>query len=372
MDVARITRPPSQDAMPISLPVAAPHHGALQTVILSEPGATFTSDSAAVLWGLARGQKWCSAGRRPYADVWRRIWEPFRDIVEEAHIDSVTKCTAHLSTAEQAKLGRNRPRHGGRQRTGRRADQGGERLKTLSKLYCATCTKQPSRQAGPSSAISGAFNLQTKGPEPRPDVVTTSSGMERKRRAMEARGPDSGASAEAGTQGKAMVLQSVWQACKRWWRRRQSWLALNAWGHPANTLGEQARHQCRHLTWTGRFVWCCRCGAIAAKFEEKLGEPRVGATEVSRVCAECARSMRLLSRGWYPKENRFLGSSKLFTAQAWARWRQSYQGEQLGESWAGPSSSKAVDRLRAAEAQPADPVDKKREIKWCWTLWCAR
>ena len=50
------------------------------------------------------GPKWCTAARRPDADVWRRIWECFRDIGDEAHIDSVTTCKAHLSKAEQAKL----------------------------------------------------------------------------------------------------------------------------------------------------------------------------------------------------------------------------------------------------------------------------
>ena len=96
-------------AMPISLPVQrrimrAELWASLQSIILSEPGATFISDCAAVLRGLERGQKWCSAARTPHADVWRRIWERFRDIGEEAHIDSVTKCKAHLCKAEQAKL----------------------------------------------------------------------------------------------------------------------------------------------------------------------------------------------------------------------------------------------------------------------------
>ena len=43
------------------------------------------------------GQMWCSAGRGPHADVWRRRWECVLDTGEEAHTDSVTKCRAHLS-----------------------------------------------------------------------------------------------------------------------------------------------------------------------------------------------------------------------------------------------------------------------------------
>ena len=36
--------------------------------------------------------------------MWGRVWECFRDIGDEAHIDSVTTCNAHLSKSEQAKL----------------------------------------------------------------------------------------------------------------------------------------------------------------------------------------------------------------------------------------------------------------------------
>ena len=96
-------------AMPISLPVQrrilwAELWSLWQAIILSEPGATFVSDGATVLRGLERGPKWCTAARRPHADVRRRNWECFQDIGDQAHIDSVTKCKAHLSKSEQAKL----------------------------------------------------------------------------------------------------------------------------------------------------------------------------------------------------------------------------------------------------------------------------
>ena len=76
----------------------------LQAPSLSEPGASFISDCAAVLRGIARGEKWCTAGRRPHADVWREIWQRFRYIGKEAQVDSVLKCKAHLTKAEWAKL----------------------------------------------------------------------------------------------------------------------------------------------------------------------------------------------------------------------------------------------------------------------------
>ena len=70
-------------AMPISLAVQrrilrAELWALWQAIILSEPGATFVSDCATVLRGLERGPKWCTAARRPHADVWRRIWDEAR------------------------------------------------------------------------------------------------------------------------------------------------------------------------------------------------------------------------------------------------------------------------------------------------------
>ena len=55
--------------------------------------------------------------------MWRRIWDCFRDIGDEAHVDCVTKCKAHLSKAERAKLGE----------TGRFMAAGNERADELAK-----------------------------------------------------------------------------------------------------------------------------------------------------------------------------------------------------------------------------------------------
>ena len=81
--------------------------------------------------------------------------------------------------------------------------------------------------------------------------------------------------------------------------------------------------------------------------------------------------MAWLSSGWHPKENRYLGSPKLFTKQAWARWQQSYQGDNCDRAGLA-ELRQAVIRLRTAEAQATNPDDKKHlllktgEIKWCW------
>ena len=52
---------------------------------------------------------------------------------------------------------------------------------------------------------------------------------------------------------------------------------------------------------TGDFGWCCRCGARVMKSREKLLKPCV---EMPRT-PEHVPSIRLLSRGWRPKEERF-------------------------------------------------------------------
>ena len=142
-------------AMPISLPVQrrilrAELWALWQAIILSEPGATFVSDCATVPRGLERGPKWCTAARRPHADVWRRIWDCFLDIGDEAHIDSVTKCKAHLSKAERAQL----------DETGRFLTAGNEladelakreRVMTPSNPCCATRTWERWKRARQTS-----------------------------------------------------------------------------------------------------------------------------------------------------------------------------------------------------------------------------
>ena len=125
-------------------------------------------------------------------------------------------------------------------------------------------------------------------------------------------------------------------------------------GHPATALGQHARPQCHLLAQTGSYVWCCTCGARAAKFAKKLGEPCVGHPRSQ----EYARSIRLLSSFWHPKENRYLGSPKLCTKQAWTRWQQSYQGDNCDRAGSF-ELRQAVIRLRRAEAQPTNPDDKE-------------
>ena len=118
-----------------------------------EPGATFISDCAAVLRGLERGPMWCSAARRPHADVWKRIWECFQVIGEEAHIDAVTKCTCpSQSKPNWTMLAPSRPQ----EMSGQTSWPKKERSKTPSSRSCTIRTKRPSKRGKPSSATSGA------------------------------------------------------------------------------------------------------------------------------------------------------------------------------------------------------------------------
>ena len=136
--------------------------------------------------------------------------------------------------------------------------------------------------------------------------------------------------------------------------RNQNWHAQNVLGILRQHWDSTQDHSVTSWLRLAAYVWCCRCGARAAKFAKKLGEPCVGHPRSQ----EYARSIRLLSSGWHPKENRFLGTPKLFTKQAWARWRRSYQGDNCDRAGLA-ELRQAVIRLRTAEVQPTNPDDKK-------------
>ena len=165
-------------------PSAAPYLasgivGSVAAITLSELGATFVSDCATVLRGLERGPKWCTAARRPHADAWRRIWDSFRDIGEEAHVDSVAKCKAHLSKAERAKL----------DETGRFLVAGNERADELAKEGARDDSFQSILHDTYKGAVEtckaiigyiGSFILQAKGGERWPDVAAPPLGWDEK------------------------------------------------------------------------------------------------------------------------------------------------------------------------------------------------
>ena len=340
-------------AMPISLPVQrrimrAELWALLQALILS-----------------TRGEKWCTAGRRPHADVWRGIWQRFRDIEEEAHVDSVTKCKAHLTKAERAKLSDE----------GRLTAAGNEWADRLAKdetgddsFQAVLCDwyKTAARTCTGIITYIGNFILRAKTGDRWPDVTPPPQEWHEKDERWKRVKP---------TLARAHLLVRIgkqWccDSCGRHASDGPSKAKLartECIGHPAVVLGGEARPQLHLLVQTGSFVWCCRCGARAAKFAKKLGEPCLGRPRSQ----EYARSIRLLSSGWHPKENRFLGSPKLFTMQTWSRWRLDHQGVHLAK--AGRSELRqAVDRLREARAQPSMPDERKHllvatgQIKWCW------
>ena len=197
------------------------------------------------------------------------------------------------------------------------------RERTRSKLCCATGPKRRSRQAESSSATSETSSFvrrdETDG---RSSFCHPRNGVTKNERWKHL---------EPTLARSHLLVRNGGQWCCETCGRYASDGASKAKlartecvGHPAVTLGEH-KPQRHPLVQTGSFVWCCKCGARAAKFAKKLGEPCLGRPRSQ----EYARSIRFLSNGWHPNENPFLGSPKLFTAQAWARWRQSYHATKL-------------------------------------------
>ena len=124
-------------------------------------------------------------------------------------------------------------------------------------------------------------------------------------------------------------------------------------GHPAVTLGDEARPQLHLLVQMGNFVWCCVCEARAAKFAKKRGEPCLGRPRTQ----EYARSMRLLLTGWHSKESRFLGSCSP------RKHGQSGDGTIKESTWPKLEGASS-DRRSAAPVRHLLLVTG--EIKWCW------
>ena len=144
-------------------------------------------------------------------------------------------------------------------------------------------------------------------------------------------------------------------------QRRQNWHARTAW----SVTGIPQRRYSSVVSWLRR---AASCGAAdveqSSQVRKEAWRAVCVATAVSRVYA-CCRVAGI------PRRTSLHGSPKLFTEQAWMKWRQSHQGDNC--DWAGLAELRqAVDRLRMAEAQPTNPADKKHlllktgEVKWCW------
>ena len=123
---------------------------------------------------------------------------------------------------------------------------------------------------------------------------------------------------------------------------KANFLGENVWGiwqrHWENMRGHSV------TSWLRR---AAVCGAAGAE-QEQPSSRRSLANRVSGI----------LSSGWHAKDNRFLGSPKLFAAQAWARWRQCHQKNNCDRAGLAELRQTAI-RLRMAEAQTTDLDDKK-------------
>ena len=185
----------------------------------------------------------------------------------------------------------------------------------------------------------GSFILQAKGGERWPDVVAPPQGWDEKDERWKRAEPILAHPNVLRYSGRQWICEVCDKRASGGAAKSQL-ARTECVGHLATALGHHARPQCHLLAQIGSYVCCCKC-------------------------------IRLLSSGWHPKENRYLGSPKLFTKQSWARWRQSYQGNNCDRTGLA-ELRQAVIRLRTADAQPTNPDDKKHllfktgEIKWCW------
>ena len=288
--------------------------------------------------------------------MWRRKWESFRDIGVEAHIDSVTKCDAHMYNAEHAK----RDEAAESWRQAQWADElarEGAREVTFQAALCDMYNAAVKTSRASISNI-GSFILQAKGGERWTDVAAPHQDWGEKDERWERLVPTLARPHKLTRNGR----QWSCDACSR----HASDGAAKAKLARTECVEHPAGHSVISLLSGEVLCGCCRCGAAAAKFAKKLGEPCVEQLRSQ----EYARSIPLLSSGWHPKDNRFHGSPKLFTLQAWARWRPSVQETtaiKLG--WPSPGehwSSSALQKRRAAPSDRKYFLLKTGEIKWCW------
>ena len=107
--------------------------------------------------------------------MWRQIWECFQDIGGEAHIDSVTKCKAHLSKAEQAKQD---VTTAGDERADELAKEGA-RDDSFQSILCDTY-KVAVETCKSIIGYIDSFTLRVEGGERWPDVVTPPQGWDEK------------------------------------------------------------------------------------------------------------------------------------------------------------------------------------------------
>ena len=259
----------AHSAMPISLPVKgrimrAGLWALLLDLILSEPGATFISDCAAVLRGLVRGQKWCTSGRRPHADVWRRIWERLRDIGEQAHTDCVTKCKAHLSKGERARLSD----------AGRFAATSNERADEFGKRRCArghfpSCVvrlvQNGSQDKQTIISYIGSFILCAKEGERWLDVVPPPQGRGEKDERWKHLEPTLARSIFlCETEGNGAVKRVAGLRVTE--HRNPSWPAPNVLGIRQHTLAvERLALQGKPFSWNAEDVHRANVGKVAPK-----------------------------------------------------------------------------------------------------------
>ncbi len=84
---------------------AAELHAVVAALRLCLPPMRIHTDHLGVIKGLRRGERWCTAAKRPHPRIWREIWRRIRDIGEGDEGVTFVKVKAHI-TREDVTLGR--------------------------------------------------------------------------------------------------------------------------------------------------------------------------------------------------------------------------------------------------------------------------
>ena len=212
-----------------------------------------------ILSGLERGQRWCTAACRPYADLWRRAWSKLEDIGQGPHGVQVGKVKAHVSrrraagddAATQNRLKANRE-------VDLLAKRGAQEGTNVFRRGVSLALDAEAGKVKGALDLLRAFVDQQSG-ESWPDVDPAPRGGPRQARAQSAPAamPDQREERHGRPAGHAAA-------------------ALRVQRGPGDG---QARAQGHALWRTGPVVWCARCGKYARQAARALLLPCRGAAQ---------------------------------------------------------------------------------------------
>ena len=78
--------------------------GFLQLLRFSQPPIRAVTDHLGIRQGLKKREQWCTAATRAHVDVWRLVWDRWKDIGGEEGGHAVVHCKAHRTKEQIKKL----------------------------------------------------------------------------------------------------------------------------------------------------------------------------------------------------------------------------------------------------------------------------